>query len=117
MLVMAGNVLAKSEGLAFDGDDCTGDHTGTLDFGDAFCTVIPGGPWNSLEFFTGTYSALFRVMMTYFDTVLLDGETQCFHTYTGDDCSEGLFDEFIFPGSGCFTNLNGELHSIQKIDC
>ncbi|KAE9389592.1 hypothetical protein BT96DRAFT_1003064 [Gymnopus androsaceus JB14] len=52
-------VDAKSEGVAFANSDCTGDNTGTLDFGDAFCTSITGGPWQSIDFFAGKQNTFF----------------------------------------------------------
>ncbi|KAE9388437.1 hypothetical protein BT96DRAFT_1025469 [Gymnopus androsaceus JB14] len=98
MLVMAGSVQAKSEGVAYSDNGCTGANSGTLDFGDAFCTSI-GGPWDSLQFFT-------------------DGATECFNVFSSDDCSSGFIEVFEAQGSGfCFAGLAGNVNSIQKFDC
>ncbi|KAE9401335.1 hypothetical protein BT96DRAFT_974861 [Gymnopus androsaceus JB14] len=98
MLVMAGYVQAKAEAIAYSDNSCTGANSGTLDFGDAFCTSI-GGPWDSIQFFT-------------------DSATECFNAFSSSDCSSGFIEVFEASGTGfCFTGLGGGVKSFQKFDC
>ncbi|KIK64380.1 hypothetical protein GYMLUDRAFT_240930 [Collybiopsis luxurians FD-317 M1] len=96
---MSRSAFAKSEGVAYASNSCTGVNTGTLNFGDAFCTPITGGPWDSIEFYT-------------------DGATQCFNAFTNSDCDpSGFVEVFKFPRAGCFGGLAGGIHSFQKKEC
>ncbi|KAF5381208.1 hypothetical protein D9757_007867 [Collybiopsis confluens] len=99
MVILPNGVMAKSEGVAYSTNGCSGVNTGTLHFGDAFCTPIPGGPWDSIEFYT-------------------DGATECFYTFTNSNCdSSGFVEVFQTFGSGCFGGLGGTIHSMQKKEC
>ncbi|KAE9384960.1 hypothetical protein BT96DRAFT_950187 [Gymnopus androsaceus JB14] len=114
MLVMAGNVQAKSEGVAYSNNGCTGANSGTLNFGNAFCTPIGSG-WDSIEFFTGMGSLL--SYNEYFVDKTPDSATECFNVFSSSDCSTGFIEVFETPGSGCFGGLAGKVNSIQKKNC
>ncbi|KAF9063702.1 hypothetical protein BDP27DRAFT_1426614 [Rhodocollybia butyracea] len=90
---------AKSEGVAFANSGCTGSNTGTLNFGDSFCTPITGGPWASIQFFT-------------------NGAPECFQVFTTPNCvaPPNVAGIAIDDPSGCIP-FDSTIQSIRKFDC